>query len=346
MPTTLTNGKVTLTLWERIGTTAVQVRTDAAEQQGRVSTLTLPYQLKPASAVPAPAAATTTFVTSNETPAHPGDPSSSPPSSPRRRGDVADRRRPVPDRWPAVRRGGRPGRWRGVRSADHDSGPRRPYREADYLNSDGLFADSVGTLTGGLAVVAPVTPGPSPTLAAVTTLKASASSPTYGQPLTFTATVAASPAGALTPTGTIQFLIDGEPFGAPVRWSGASPPAPRSTRSSPARMASRRSTRVMPASRPAAPGPTSVSVAPTPASVFVTTLYRELLGRIPDPLGLQDWVGRLAAGTRPAVIARDIARSHERMVLVHKHKAPKVSEARALAAALKASGYRKEHPDD
>ena len=75
LPTTLVNGTATLTLWERIGTTTVRVRTDAAEQQGRVSTLTLPYQMMPSSVTPSPiAAATTTFVTASEVPAHPGDP--------------------------------------------------------------------------------------------------------------------------------------------------------------------------------------------------------------------------------------------------------------------------------
>ena len=41
-------------------------------------------------------------------------------------------------------------------------------------------------------------------------------SPTYGYPLTFTATVAADSPDAGTPTGAVQFLIDGADFGVPV----------------------------------------------------------------------------------------------------------------------------------
>jgi hypothetical protein len=42
----------------------------------------------------------------------------------------------------------------------------------------------------------------------------------FGQPLTFTATVTANAAGAATPTGTVQFVIDGQNYGTPVALSG------------------------------------------------------------------------------------------------------------------------------
>jgi hypothetical protein len=42
----------------------------------------------------------------------------------------------------------------------------------------------------------------------------------YGQPLTFTATVAANPPGSGNPTGTVQFQIDGANFGSPVALAG------------------------------------------------------------------------------------------------------------------------------
>src|SRR5262249_29462710 len=42
----------------------------------------------------------------------------------------------------------------------------------------------------------------------------------YGQAVTFTATVSANAPGAGTPTGTVQFQIDGVNFGAPVALSG------------------------------------------------------------------------------------------------------------------------------
>ncbi len=58
-----------------------------------------------------------------------------------------------------------------------------------------------------------VTPAPQ---ASTVTLTSSANSPTYGQSLIFTATVGASSLAGPTPTGTIQFLIDGVAFGAAV----------------------------------------------------------------------------------------------------------------------------------
>jgi hypothetical protein len=51
--------------------------------------------------------------------------------------------------------------------------------------------------------------------ATTTTLQASEENPKYGDPLTFTATVSAAPALG-TPTGTVQFLIDGADYGSPV----------------------------------------------------------------------------------------------------------------------------------
>src|SRR5690606_21904118 len=54
-----------------------------------------------------------------------------------------------------------------------------------------------------------------------TTVTASPAAPSiYGQPVTFTAAVARVTPGAGTPTGTVQFLLDGEDIGAPVPVSG------------------------------------------------------------------------------------------------------------------------------
>ncbi len=342
LPATLTNGTVTLTLWERIGTTAVTARTDAAEQQGRVSTLTLPYEMAAATSVtPSPVAATTTFVTSNENPASPGVPVVftavvAAPSSPTpATGSVQFLIDGQPFGAPVVL-------VNGMASAPPittlTSGLHSV--EADYLNSDGLFADSVGTLAGGQFVnVTPLGPIPGPA-ATVTTLTASRAGATYGQSLTFTATVA-GPAGITPPPGTIQFLIDGVPFGAPV-----SLVAGVATSSAIATLVP--GTHIITALYSGAisfttgsPATISVPVASTPASLFVTTLYRELLGHAPDSPGLQGLVERLAGGTKPAVIAREIARSPEHKLLVRHHKAPKATEAEALAAALKAAGGKK-----
>jgi RHS repeat-associated protein len=63
-----------------------------------------------------------------------------------------------------------------------------------------------------------------------TTIKASKGSPTYGDSLTFTATVAPDPSNPDTPTGTVQFLIDGANFGSPLSLdSGAATSDPIAT---------------------------------------------------------------------------------------------------------------------
>jgi streptogramin lyase len=56
--------------------------------------------------------------------------------------------------------------------------------------------------------------------ATTTAVAASANPSVYGQPVTFTATVTPNAAGAATPTGTVQFVIDGQNYGARVALSG------------------------------------------------------------------------------------------------------------------------------
>jgi streptogramin lyase len=56
--------------------------------------------------------------------------------------------------------------------------------------------------------------------ATTTAVTSSANSSVYGQPVTFTATVTPNAAGAATPTGTVQFVIDGQIYGTPVNLSG------------------------------------------------------------------------------------------------------------------------------
>jgi uncharacterized repeat protein (TIGR01451 family) len=58
--------------------------------------------------------------------------------------------------------------------------------------------------------------------ATTTTVTSSANPSTSGQAVTITATVTANPPGAGTPTGTVQFLVDGAAAGGPVALSGGS----------------------------------------------------------------------------------------------------------------------------
>ncbi len=76
-----------------------------------------------------------------------------------------------------------------------------------YTAFDGLFSSNVATVTIS------VTPVSRPTTTVVTGL----SNPSaYGQPVAFTAIVAASGSGSGVPTGSVQFEVDGSAFGAPV----------------------------------------------------------------------------------------------------------------------------------
>src|SRR5262249_5193755 len=57
-------------------------------------------------------------------------------------------------------------------------------------------------------------------VATTTEVTSSRLSSVYGQAVTFTATVAAEAPGGGTPTGSVQFVIDGSDYGAPVSLSG------------------------------------------------------------------------------------------------------------------------------
>ncbi len=100
---------------------------------------------------------------------------------------------------------------------------------AKYTNSDGNFQGSAGSLTE------PITKDSTSTGVTV-----SAANPVNGQALTFTATVSNTSGTGQTPTGTVQFFIDGSPYGSPVSLNGsgnvakAVSPAKRSMHARPA----------------------------------------------------------------------------------------------------------------
>lgn len=79
---------------------------------------------------------------------------------------------------------------------------------ANYVNADGNFINSSGSLSGGQRVNAAATSA---------AVASSLPSSTYGQPVSFTVTVTNTATGAAAaPTGTAQFVVDGQDFGAPV----------------------------------------------------------------------------------------------------------------------------------
>src|SRR5262249_24308599 len=81
----------------------------------------------------------------------------------------------------------------------------------DYAG-DGNFNSSSGTL-----------PAQTVNMDASTTVVTSAANPSvFGQSITLTATVTANAPGSGTPSGTVQFTIDGSNFVSPVSLSGGS----------------------------------------------------------------------------------------------------------------------------
>ncbi len=69
---------------------------------------------------------------------------------------------------------------------------------------------------------------------------------------------------------------------------------------------------------------------------FVTSLYRDILGRAPEFTGLDYWLERLAGGMTRAEVVREFFGSAERERLQREHKAPKIKPNAALADAIQA----------
>jgi hypothetical protein len=82
-----------------------------------------------------------------------------------------------------------------------------PHAVTAEFNAIGEFINSTGTLTPGQTVIT--------TTATTTTLASSINPSTVGQSVTFTATIIPA-TGAVVPTGTAQFWLDGVELGSPV----------------------------------------------------------------------------------------------------------------------------------
>jgi hypothetical protein len=89
------------------------------------------------------------------------------------------------------------------------------------------------------------------------------------------------------------------------------------------------------------PGPPPRSGYGAGIDAFVTTLYREQLGRNPGRDGLRYWGGLLARGMTPATVAQAIWNSAEHRALLSSHTAPPISLARSFADAIGAWGAEK-----
>ena len=58
-------------------------------------------------------------------------------------------------------------------------------------------------------------------------------------------------------------------------------------------------------------GSASIASAPTPHQLYVESVYRDVLGRAPDPAGLTHWASQLDDGAPPSSVAASIAHSGE-----------------------------------
>jgi hypothetical protein len=77
---------------------------------------------------------------------------------------------------------------------------------------------------------------------------------------------------------------------------------------------------------------------------FVTTIYREQLGRFPEFAGLRYWSGKLAAGVRPLTVAYAIWNSPEHRRLVHQNLAPAISLQRSFLDSLRTARHTRASP--
>ena len=82
--------------------------------------------------------------------------------------------------------------------------------------------------------------------------------------------------------------------------------------------------------------PPTPSGSGTGRDAFVTTLYVENLGRLPEPSGLRYWSGLLAVGVKPKTVARAIWGSPEHHFREARGLVHPISFARTLADALRA----------
>ena len=93
-----------------------------------------------------------------------------------------------------------------------------------------------------------------------------------------------------------------------------------------------------PASPPPAP-PIATAPPLTPVEwgryAFVTTLYRDVLGRAPDAAGLAAWVGLMDVGMPPAAVFAGFEFSAEHAALIRLGDAPPVTAAYAFADAIR-----------
>ena len=89
------------------------------------------------------------------------------------------------------------------------------------------------------------------------------------------------------------------------------------------------------------PGTLNIRPSPLPSYnpaqvAFVSSLYRDILGRAPEPFGLSVWIAELNQGATRAAVAQRIYHSSEAVTYRSHHRGHTITEAKALAHALQA----------
>ncbi len=69
---------------------------------------------------------------------------------------------------------------------------------------------------------------------------------------------------------------------------------------------------------------------------FLAVLYDDILGRAPEPFGLQYWMKELGHGLKPRVVPPLFWNSTEHRILTRQHRAPQITLRKANNDALKA----------
>lgn len=155
------------------------------------------------------------------------------------------------------------------------------------------------SFSGSNQALAPQTVNRAATAATITS---SANPSTFGLPVTFTAVVQATPPGSGTPTGTVTFADGTTLLGrASLDSAGAATFTTATlaggTRSITALYSG--DTNFAPVTAPVL----TQTIASSMNEAFVTALYRDVLGRLPDPGGFSFWVQQLQAGASRATVA-------------------------------------------
>jgi autotransporter-associated beta strand protein len=196
------------------------------------------------------------------------------------------------------------------------------------------FSQSTGTLSGGQTVNKAGT---------TTALQINASSSAFGQPVTFTATVTVKVSSAgvpTTPAGFVTFteVLTGQTLGT-VGVTGGMAAFTTTSLSASRHNVTATYTGDVNFSTSSTATPTAVTIG-TPNQILVNSLFRDLLGRDADPVGLANFAGQLDGGAGRQAVVNQILGSQEHLQdavdQIYEHDLNRHADQSGLSSALKA----------